>query len=49
MGDRALGLDQIDDGFGEKPAVGVGTTVVVRFPPQRSGPPPERESDAIAA
>jgi len=30
-------------------AVGVGTTVVVRFPPQRSGPPPERESDAIAA
>jgi signal transduction histidine kinase len=28
---------------------GVGTTVVVRFPPQRSGPPPERASDAIAA
>jgi signal transduction histidine kinase len=30
-------------------AHGVGTTVVVRFPPQRRGPPPERESDAIAA
>jgi len=28
---------------------GVGTTVVVRFPPERSGPPPERASDAIAA
>ena len=30
-------------------AIGVGTTVVVRFPPERSGPPPERERDAIAA
>jgi signal transduction histidine kinase len=28
---------------------GVGTTVLVRFPLQRSGPPPERASDAIAA
>jgi signal transduction histidine kinase len=30
-------------------ALGVGTTVVVRFPADRSGPPPERAHESIAA
>ncbi len=42
-------VDAYGGTIGIDSALGVGTTVLVRFPPPRSGPPPERRSDAIAA
>jgi signal transduction histidine kinase len=42
-------VDAYGGTIGIDSAVGVGTTVVVHFPPERSGPHPERASAAIAA